>query len=175
MPDEVIKEAEEYRVEKELPSKIEEIEIIDLKKYNREVRYAAKELLNTILEKGGCNLDELTSIYESEFPPSIVRNAIAKLIEENQVIKHNSMIYPKGMAKGWIERRDIHTIEIEKIYRGSAVVIVDDKWRAVLWMEDYNGPPQYLKKGKRFKAAAKLYKYNGKLHIRISNIVKIEY
>lgn len=174
MPDEVIREAEEYRVE-ELPSETEELEIIYMKEYNREIRYVARELLNTILERGGCDLNELISMYEGEFPPSMVRNAVAKLIDEDQVVKHGGMIYPRGMARGRFRERDIHTIEIEKIYRGSAVVIVDDKWRAVLWMEDYNGPRQFMKRGMRFKAVSKLYRYGGKLHIRIRDVIRIEY
>jgi hypothetical protein len=65
-----------------------------------------------------------------------------------------------------------YEIEIEKIYPGSAVVKINDKWRARLEPHNYEGPANLIKKGSRFKATAELYKINGTLHVRIKDIAQ---
>jgi len=43
----------------------------------------------------------------------------------------------------------IHTIAVEKIYPGFAVVMVDDSFRARLEPSAYNGPRDLIKKGRK--------------------------
>ncbi len=172
-----IREAEKYIPEK--PTiKISEDDILDIlneysiKLFNRDVRSAAKEVLNYILRKGeeGVYLDDLISSYMDEYPPSIIRSALKKLESENQIKTMDKIVYPKG-------RRvygDIHIVEVEKIFRGKVIVTVDDKWRAILYPENYSGPRHLLKRGVRLKATSKLYKVGGKLHIRIYNVLELE-
>ena len=65
-----------------------------------------------------------------------------------------------------------YEVVIEKIYPGVAVVRVNDKWRARLDPYDYNGPRSLIKKNSRFRAAAELYRMNGKLCIRIKEVIQ---
>jgi Fanconi anemia group M protein len=66
----------------------------------------------------------------------------------------------------------VYEIEVEKIYPGSAVVLVNDKWKARLEPSDFEGPVNLIKKNSRFKAIAELYKMSGVLHVRVRDIVQ---
>ena len=65
-----------------------------------------------------------------------------------------------------------YEIVVEKIYPNGAVVVVNDKWRARLTPEEYNGPKALIKKNSRFRAAADLYRMGGTLCIRVNEVVE---
>jgi Fanconi anemia group M protein len=65
------------------------------------------------------------------------------------------------------------TIEVEKVYPGFAVVLVNDRFRARLEPSTYNGPKELIKKGRRFRARATVTKLNGKTTILINYVVEI--
>jgi Fanconi anemia group M protein len=69
--------------------------------------------------------------------------------------------------------RKTYEIMVEKIYAGSAVVLVDDKWRARLESQEYSGPRNLIKKNARFKASAKLYRLEGTLCISVNEVTEI--
>jgi Fanconi anemia group M protein len=66
-----------------------------------------------------------------------------------------------------------YDVIIEKIYRGKAIVTLNDKWKARLTPEEYNGPKQLMKKNSRFKATADLYREDGTLCIRINEVTEV--
>jgi Fanconi anemia group M protein len=66
----------------------------------------------------------------------------------------------------------IVTIEVEKVYPGFAVVLVDDKFRARLEASMFYGPRELIKKGKRFRARATVTKLNGKTAILVHDVVE---
>jgi Fanconi anemia group M protein len=70
-------------------------------------------------------------------------------------------------------QRRIVTIEVEKVYPGFAVVLVNDRFRARLEPSTYNGPKELIKKGRRFRARATVTKLNGKTTILINDVVEI--
>jgi hypothetical protein len=51
--------------------------------------------------------------------------------------------------------------------------MVNDKFRARLTPEEYNGPKALIKKNSRFKATADLYRLAGTLCIRVKEVVEI--
>ena len=59
------------------------------------------------------------------------------------------------------------TVEVEKVYPGFAVVLVDDKFRARLEASMFYDPSELIKKGRRFRARATVTKLNGKTAILI--------
>jgi len=71
------------------------------------------------------------------------------------------------------QQRRIVTIEVEKVYPGFAVVLVNDRFRARLEPSTYNGPKELIKKGRRFRARATVTKLNGKTTILINYVVEI--
>jgi hypothetical protein len=66
----------------------------------------------------------------------------------------------------------IHTIAVEKIYPGFAVVMVDDSFRARLEPSAYNGPRDLIKKGRRFKARATRTKMEGPTTVLIHDVAE---
>ncbi|MEM3095984.1 MAG: hypothetical protein QXV62_03155, partial [Nitrososphaerota archaeon] len=58
-----------------------------------------------------------------------------------------------------------------KIYPGFAIVLVDEKFRARLEPSRYNGPRDYIKKGKVFKAMTTITKIGGVTYVSVHDII----
>ena len=56
-----------------------------------------------------------------------------------------------------LQNKDVYDVEIEKVLPGRAVCIINNKWKARLVPEEYEGPPNLIKKNMRFKAKGTLY------------------
>lgn len=85
----------------------------------------------------------------------------------------NGKIVPAVVGgEKWPESK-LHIFEVEKILPGMAILLVDEKWRAILTPESYEGPRDILRKGTRFRAAADLYKREGRLHARIWGVESV--
>jgi hypothetical protein len=65
------------------------------------------------------------------------------------------------------------TVEVEKVYSGFAVVLVDDKFGAKLESSMFYGPRELIKKGRRFRARVTVTKLNGKSAILIHDIMEV--
>ena len=65
----------------------------------------------------------------------------------------------------------VHSVYIEKIMSGKALVQIDAKWYAILNYYDFDGPKTLLKNQSEFKAICELYKNNNKLYVRIKELV----
>lgn len=166
----------ELEVAEESGVKALEIDEVDeeLREFKREVNHVAKLALSMILGRGveGVFLSDLISELGVEgFSPAVVREALNKLLKENQVKRIGSKIYPVGVISKVSGLGEIHLIEVEKVLPEKAIVLVDDCRRAVLLPVDYSGPRSLIRRGSRFKASSKLYRLNGKLHVRIYGII----
>ncbi|MEM2192532.1 MAG: helicase-related protein, partial [Candidatus Hadarchaeales archaeon] len=172
MTPEEIAEAEKLAPPEEMGREdFEELEDLKLKEFNREVNRAARKLLTTVLKSGreGVQVEEL----EKEMPPAIVRAATERLLSSNLVEEIDGKILPAVIGgEKWPESK-LHTFEVEKILPGMAILLVDEKWRAILTPDSYEGPRDLLKKGMRFRAAADLYKREGRLHARVWGIESV--
>jgi Fanconi anemia group M protein len=151
----------------------QEFELLEkdrLRDFNREVREVSKLILDKTLEAGRRGISELDLGFELEaegISPSAIRAGIQKLQEEDQVRIFGSRIFPSGASLANLNPGDVHTFEVERVLPGKAILSVDGRWHAVLLPNEYNGPRQLLKRGSIFRAAAKLYRLEGKLHARI--------
>jgi Fanconi anemia group M protein len=169
---EEIAEVEEYAQAAPKPE-AEEVELIEkerVKEFNAEVRLAARRIFDMVLRSGGkgTSLTRLSEEFEGEgMAPSVIRAAVEKLCDENQVEKVGGRIFPAGLTLLRNKPRDVHTFRVEKVLPGKAILFVDGKWRAVLEAEDYSGPRHLIKKGAEFRAAADLFRQDGKLHARV--------
>jgi len=160
---------EEIAEVKRTPKPLTETE--KLKEYDREVERAARTLYLKILEKGimGVEEEEIYKEMEEEgYRRSVIKAALTKLIKGKHLAGKESITVPLKNVPG----AKIMDIEIEKIMLGQAIVLVEGKWYAKLTPENYNGPKQLIKKGARFKAQAQVYHQNGKLYIRIWQIIQ---
>lgn len=159
---------------------IDEYDEILEKSFYKEVNAVSKYILKKVLEAGESGINIKSLIEEGEYEglsPGIINASIKKLEKANQICLKGEKIMPYGYA--FMENilsgktnyeANTHEIEIEKILPGKAIVIVDDKWHAILESSEYYGPRQLVKKGNRFKAAAKLYHLDGKLYIRVYGV-----
>jgi len=179
MPAELIAEAEKRAPElpeagPELAELEEELERRRLREFRKEVYAVCKRLLARILRSGGegASLADLGEELEGGASPGVLRAAIQRLKDEGQVRELGGKLLPAGA--GAARPSDVHTFEVERVLPGKAVLFVDGKFRAVLTPEEYTGPRQLIRRGSRFRAAAKLYRLNGKLHARIYAVERAE-
>ncbi len=144
-----------------------------LKTVRVDVAQATRKAYTTLLEKGktGIRGNQLTwEMGLDGVNPATASSALRKLIDD-QLVKEGSpgtyvataTVQPAGQTVD---------ITIEKIVPGSAVVLIDSQWRAVLLPDDYNGPRHLIKKGSRFRAAAHLYHIDGTPYLRVKAVTE---
>jgi len=176
MSDEEIRAGEAVKPEEAITELLGERSRIIRRRFDKELREATQYIIREISSKGKIDLseveEELKAIGISE---SAVKNAFSKLLEEEEIKIAGPKIYSKGKAEETLKRGETRLIEIVKIdYRsGKAIVNVDDKWHAIVWLPaEWSAPKHLLKRGRYFKAITKLYHVNGKLHARIYDVIE---
>jgi ERCC4-related helicase len=138
--------------------------------FRRQV-YRAARRIHSELAKAGMHGIEVQSLHENlaiEYP--VLLEALKKLeklkriewLNDRTIIIVDSLKKPEGK---------VYDVYIEKIIRGKALALINDKWHAKLNNYDYEGSRDLLRSGSQFKAIADLYRENGVLNIRIKQIV----
>ena len=156
-----------------------EVEVEAVKEFTREVNRAAKSLWMKAMKAGakGLLLEDLIEEEALEgYSSSIVKAAIDRLVKADQVYKLGwdriasvaSMPTPKEKMD-----KDVYEVEIERVLTGRAVCLINDRWRARLAPEEYEGPPNLIKKNTRFKARGTLYHEGKTLCIRVRRVTEI--
>jgi ERCC4-related helicase len=146
-----------------------------LREFNRKVERSSRILYMKLLERGakGADMDQIASDMEYENASIPILKATVKKMVKNGLITEA----PKGKyvttAAAKATAGQIYELTIEKIIPKAAILLVNDKWRARLTPEDYNGPKALIKKNSRFKATAELYRLEGTLRIRIKQVTEI--
>jgi Fanconi anemia group M protein len=159
------------------PKQVSEREIVAVEgPSSRELYYCRKNIYEMLLKAGdkGAILHE---IMESiSYSPEAVRKSLSRLEREGLIKKVGDRYVTTAVirSKPLTVRPQgrIHTIAVEKIYPGFAVVMVDDSFRARLEPSAYNGPRDLIKKGRRFKARATITKIEGTTNVLIHDIVE---
>jgi Fanconi anemia group M protein len=143
---------------------------------SRELYYCRKNIYETLLKAGdkGVTLDE---IMESiSYSPEAVRKSLIRLEWDGLIKKVGERYVTTAIIRSKPltvkPQGRIHTIAVEKIYPGFAVVMVDDSFRARLEPSAYNGPRDLIKKGRRFKARATVTKVEGATTVLIHDVVE---
>jgi Fanconi anemia group M protein len=161
-------------VEEVKPIELEELEVEGPS--SSELHHCRKHIYMTLLKAGarGATLQEL---YEGHtYTPEAVRRSLGRLLREGLVKRVGERyVTAAALRSRPISARPqgrIRTIEVEKIYQGFAIVLVDDRFRARLEPSAYNGPRELIKKGRRFRARATITKLNGTTTILIHDVVE---
>ncbi len=150
----------------------------DFKEFIKEVNRATKILWTKIMKAGVRGLlieDIMEELVFEGYSPSIIEAAIDDLEKHSQIYKLD-LDRVASVASTAIERKedkDIHIVEIERVLPGRAICIINDKWRARLASEEYEGPPNLIKKNTRFKAKSNLYHDGKTLCIHVKRVVEI--
>jgi len=97
--------------------------------------------------------------------------AMGKLVKEKRVTELRQGRYAATASVKATGKT--YEITVEKIYSGTAVVMVDGDWRARLMPADYNGPRSLIKKNARFRAEARRFRVEGTLCISVKKVTEI--
>jgi len=143
---------------------------------SRELYYCRKNIYEMLLKAGDRGLTLHEIMENISYSPETVRKSLSRLEREGLIKKvcdryvTTAVIRSKPLTVKPQGR--IHTIAVEKIYPGFAVVMVDDSFRARLEPSAYNGPRDLIKKGRRFKARATITKIEDRTTVLIHDVVE---
>jgi Fanconi anemia group M protein len=163
-------------VEEDKPIESEEIEVEGPS--SSELYHCRKQLYMLLLKAGdrGATLGEVLKELDEGYSPDVVRRSLARLVRDGLVKKVGDRYVTTAALRSRPvaakAQGRIVTVEVEKVYPGFAVVLVDDRFRARLESSTYNGPRESIKKGRRFKARATITKLDGKTAILIHDVVE---
>ncbi len=163
-------------VEEVKPIEPEEIEVEGPS--SSELYHCKKQLYMLLLKAGdrGASLQELLEDLE-DYNPDVVRRSLARLVRDGLVKRvGDRYVTAAALRSRPVAAKPqgrIVTVEVEKVYPGFAVVLVNDRFRARLEPSTYNGPRELIKKGRRFRARATVTRMNGKTAILIHDVVEV--
>ncbi len=152
------------------------------KNFIKDVDRAVKKVYMSVLRAGvnGLFMEDLIEEMSEQYGihPSVTKGAVDKLEKMNKVTKddwdHMVVSSKTSISKGMDgSLKEVYEISVEKIYPGRAVVWVNDKWRARVMSYDFEGPESVMKKNSRFKARGTLYRDDGTLCLRISEVIEL--
>jgi Fanconi anemia group M protein len=173
MTNEELRELESVAVKVEVEPEVIKTEEESVKELSKAVKKATKSLYMKLLERGvsGGSVKQLAFEMEPEgLNTSTIKSAINSLMKDGLVTEKSQGTYV--VTSVLKSRGPSYEIIVEKISPGSATVLVNNKWRARLTSENYNGPRNLIKKNSRFHASAELYESNGVLCIRVKEVIK---
>jgi ERCC4-related helicase len=152
-------------------------EVVSIKRpSSRELYYCRKNIYDMLLKAGdkGVTLHEI--IENISYSPEAVRMSLNRLEREGLAKKIGDRYVTTAVVRSKPltvkPQGRVHTIAVEKVYPGFAVVMVDDSFRARLEPSAYNGPRDLIKKGRRFKARATITKIEDITTVLIHDVVE---
>lgn len=178
---EEIKEIEKYATVTRLEPQLIKPEEEKAKQFLKEIDKASRYIWTKAMRAGSRGLlveDLMEEAFEEGITSAIAKAAIEKLedigkigkIGWDRVATIESMRVQKSV--GTVER-DAYEITVEKIYPGKAVVLINDKWRARITSQDFEGPTNIIKKDARFKARGTLYHDGDTLCFRLKEVIQL--
>lgn len=149
-----------------------------VKEFLRQVEKASRILWKKAMEAGseGIAIEDLVQdVAEEGTTPATAKAAIERLEQMGQVgkIGWDRIVATASIQTVAKHERDVYELMVEKIYPGSAVILINDKWRARLAHEDFEGPRSMVKKNAKFKARGVFYRDKGTLCFRVQEVIQI--
>ncbi|MEM3258391.1 MAG: helicase-related protein [Thermoproteota archaeon] len=144
----------------------------DIKANKRQLSTAKKLIYREVLKSGsrGLKIDEIKDkLEEEDIGKEVVEKAVNSLKKGGILKKYDDIL---KVPYKRIPNARLLNIEVEKVLEGHAIVIVNDRWYAKLYSEDYEGPRYLIKKGSSFKALGELYKSNNSLCVKVRYIIQ---
>jgi biotin operon repressor len=142
----------------------------------RDLYYCRKNIYDMLLKAGDRGITVQEIMENISYSSEAVRKSLNRLEREGLIknVGDRYVITAVIRSKPLTVRPQgrIHTIAVEKIYPGFAVVMVDDSFRARLEPSAYNGPRDLIKKGRRFKARATITKIEDRTTVLIHDVVE---
>lgn len=122
----------------------------------RELNNATREAYRFLIGEGGHTTDEkiVSRLVEIGFQHEVAVAALEKIKRSADISSTGRSVEIKPVeAEGYRPRK----VRIESVSQGECRVMIDERWKAKLHAEDYEGPRHLIKKGKEFLALCKLY------------------
>jgi len=145
-----------------------------------EVDRAARKVWMKIMKMGAKEvmIEDLVKEFaaEGEVNPEVVRAAIDKLAGSGMIAKlgWDRVTAMASMVK---DREgtgnNTYEVDVEKVYPGKAVAWINSRWRARITPQDFNGPPNLIKKNVRFRARGTLYHEGETLCFKVSEVLEV--
>ena len=167
-------ELESVAVKIEVEPELIKTEEESMKEFSKTVERATRSIYMELLERGvsGGKVEHLVfEVGPEELSTPTIKAAISKLMKDGLVMEKSQGTYV--VTSAFKSEGQSYDIIVEKIVPGSATVLVNNKWRARLTPENYNGPRNLIKKNSRFRASAELYKLNEILCIRVKEVIQM--
>jgi Fanconi anemia group M protein len=143
---------------------------------SRELYYCRKNIYEMLLKAGDKGLTLHEIMENISYGPEAIRKSLNRLERDGLIMKVGERYVTTAIIRSKPltvkPQGKIHTIAVEKIYPGFAVVMVDDSFRARLEPSAYNGPRDLIKKGRRFKARATITKMEGATTVLIHDVIE---
>ncbi len=151
------------------------------KEFLKEVDKASRLLWMKILRAGNQGLlieDLMENAAEDRMTPSTAKSGIERLVETGKIRKvgWDRIVAATSVSTTQAHstpERDVYDVTVEKIHSGSAVVLVNDKWKARMTAQDFEGPTGIIKKDAKFKATGTLYRDGNTLCLRVRQVTQI--
>lgn len=150
---------------------LEDLYEISLNLDRKKIVERVQRQIHNLLGKAGRSGLEVSYLNEViGVDPEIIRKAIENLtkmkrtvwVNKNTVALIESIKFLPGSK---------YFVSIERIVRGKAIVLVNEKWYADLEHQDYFGPRALLKRGNTFSIIGEMYRSAGRLHLIIKKII----
>ncbi|NIP66962.1 hypothetical protein GWN63_05585, partial [Candidatus Bathyarchaeota archaeon] len=150
-------------------------DVEELRRFNRQVDRVAKSLWMKVMKAGaeGLSVEALQEGLLSDYSTSVIKAAIDRLQEAEQIIKLGSDRIASAASLKGTEDKESYQVEVERILPGRAVCLINDRWRARLLPEEYEGPSQLIKKNMRFRATGNLFRDGDTLCLRVRRVTRI--
>jgi len=168
---EIEKHARVTRLEPQLIKPEEE----KVKKFLRDVDKASRYIWMRAMKAGSQGLlieDLADQVAEEGVTPATLKAAVEKLQDLGQLQRIGWDRVAPVPSKPAPEK-DAYDIMVEKIYPGKAVVLINDKWRARITPQDFEGPTNLIKKDARFKARGTFYHDGETLCFRVREVIRL--
>jgi Fanconi anemia group M protein len=145
-----------------------------------EVDKASRTILSETMKIGhkGVNIENIkNSLTLDGISPNAVMAAISKLEDSGYIMRlgWDRVVSIKVASKQDHSQsrneKDVFKIIVEAVYPGRVIAWINDRWRARILPEDFEGPPNLLKKDSTFMARGILYRDNGVLCFRVTEIL----
>jgi len=150
------------------------------KRFLAEVDKASRTILSETMKIGhkGVNIESITNCLTLDgISPNAVMAAINKLEDSGYIMRlsWDRVTSIKAASKQDHSQsrneKDVFKIIVETVYPGRVIAWINDRWRARILPEDFEGPPNLLKKDSTFMASGILYRDNGTLCFRVTEIL----
>jgi len=150
------------------------------KRFLAEVNRASRSILSETMKIGhkGANIESITNNLTLDgISPNAVMAAINKLEDSGHIMRlgwdrvASIKVASRQDHSQSRNEKDVFKIIVETVYPGRVIAWINDRWRARILPEDFEGPPTLLKKDSTFIARGTLYRDNGILCFRVTEIL----